>query len=212
MNSETSTNDEPAARRNSRANLDRLLTRLIEYPERHEQIARSIEDIFGQEKAVMVLDMSGFARTTQQHGIVWFLLMIHQMQLVARPCIEAQGGLVVKSEADNIFCLFETVASAVHAAREINDNLNSANKLLPEDRRLCVSIGIGCGRILNLEDRDIFGDEVNLSSKLGEDVAGDGDILLTNSAAAQLAGTDIKTHEQMLCISDLTLTYYSVDP
>lgn len=211
MNREISDNDEVVVRRNSHANLGRLLNRLIEYPERHDEIARTIENIFGQEKAVMILDMSGFARTTQRHGILSFLLMIHQMQLAARPCIESQGGLVVKTEADNIFCLFDTVASAVRAAQEINDNLNSANKLLPEDSRLYVSIGIGYGCILNIENRDIFGDEVNLSSKLGEDVAGDGQILLTNSAAAQLAGTDIKAREQMLCISDLTLTYYSVD-
>ena len=106
----------------------------------------------------MVLDMSGFSRTTQKEGIVSFLLMIHQMQLIARPCVENQHGLVLKAEADNLFCLFDTVAAAVHAALEINENLNSVNKLLPEDRRLYVSIGIGYGRILNVDDHDLFGD------------------------------------------------------
>jgi class 3 adenylate cyclase len=136
--------------------------------------------------------------------------MIHEMQLIARPCVENQRGLVIKAEADNLVCLFDTVEEAVRAAQEINRNLESVNKLLAEDRRLYVSIGIGFGRIINVEDDDLFGDEVNLSSKLGEDIAGRGDVLLTNAAFAQLQDADIKTREEMISVSGLTLTYYSV--
>ena len=207
---ESSDNNEPVARHNSQANLELLLGQLIEHPERQDEITRTIDEIFGQDKAIMVLDMSGFSRTTQKNGIVSFLLMIHQMQLLARPCVEHHRGLVLKAEADNLFCLFDTVADAVGCAQEINQSLTSVNQLLPEERRLYVSVGIGFGRILNIEDRDIFGDEVNLSSKLGEDIAGRGDVLLTSAAFAQLQDTDIKVREEMISISGLTLTYYSV--
>lgn len=65
------------ARRNSRANPERLLGEMIEQPERRTEITGIIEETFEQDKAVMVLDMSGFSRTTQRHGIVSFLLMIY---------------------------------------------------------------------------------------------------------------------------------------
>jgi len=210
MDNPTSDNDEPIAQRNSRANLERILGEMIEQPEQRAELAQQVEEIFSQDKAVLVLDMSGFSRTTQRHGIVSFLLMIHEMKLIARPCVEAHGGLLVKAEADNLFCLFDTVAAAVRASQDITERLNAANLLLPEDRRLHVSIGIGFGNILNIGDEDLFGNEVNLASKLGEDVAERGEILLTAAARAQLHEADIPVREETVSISGLDVTYYKI--
>ena len=210
MDNPTSDNDEPIAQRNSRANLERILGEMIEVPERRAELAGMVEEIFRQDKAVLVLDMSGFSRTTQRHGIVSFLLMIHEMKLIARPCVEAHGGLLVKAEADNLFCLFDTVAAAVRASQDITERLNAANLLLPEDRRLHVSIGIGYGDILNVADEDLFGNEVNLTSKLGEDVAERGEILLTAAARAQLQDATIPIREETVSISGLDVTYYKI--
>lgn len=210
MDNPTSDNDEPIAQRNSRANLERILGEMIEQPEQRAELAQAVEEIFSQDKAVLVLDMTGFSRTTQRHGIVSFLLMIHQMQLIARPCVDAHGGLLVKAEADNLFCLFDTVADAVRAGQDILERLNAANLLLPEDRRLFVSIGIGFGNILNIEDEDLFGNEVNLASKLGEDVAERGEILLTAAARAQLHEADILVREETVSISGLDVMYYKI--
>ena len=158
----------------------------------------------------MVLDMSGFARTTQRRGIVAFLLMIHQMKRVAEPVVRANGGVVVKAEADNLYCLFETAADAVAASRKVMQRLESVNLLLPDDRRLYASIGIGYGRILNVDEDDIFGDEVNLASKLGEDIADKGMILLTPAARAQAEAAGFETREEMVSISGLSLSYHAL--
>ncbi len=198
----------PPLRDNSREALDRLLGEMVERPEDRRELAATIERDFGEERAVMVLDMSGFSRTTQKRGIVAFLLMIHQMKLLCRPAIEAAGGLVVKAEADNLFCLFADVSDAVAAAREVVERLDSANLVLPEDRRLYASIGIGWGAILNIDNDDIFGDEVNLASKLGEDVAERGMIVLTEAARARAAGSTIETREESVSISGLTFSYH----
>jgi class 3 adenylate cyclase len=154
-------------RRNTRAALDTFLSEMIEDPERRDEIMPLVEDVFGQERAVMVLDMSGFSRTTKTQGIVPFLLMIHQMKLVVQPALARHGGVLIKAEADNLFCLFDSVAQAVAASRETTERLSIVNPLLPEARRLYVSIGIGFGRILNIEDQEVFGDEVNVASKAG---------------------------------------------
>lgn len=194
---------------NTREQLEIFLTEMIESPERRIEITRALEETFGQDRAVMVLDMSGFSRTTQKEGIVPFLLMIHQMKLVVRPAVADHRGVLVKEEADNLFCIFESVVDAVGASREITDRLTVVNLLLPERKRLYVSIGIGFGHILNIENHDLFGDELNVASKLGEDVAGMGQILLTTAAAAA-AGDSLKLQEHAVSISGLTLQYYEL--
>jgi len=207
-----SDNNEPVARHNSRETLERLLSEMIEQPERREAIAQEIASVFGQDKAILVLDMSGFSRTTHRHGIVSFLLMIHQMRLIACPCITNHAGIMVKAEADNLFCLFDTVADAVRAARDITQRLDTVNLVLPEDRRLYASVGIGFGHVLNIEDKDLFGNEVNLASKLGEDVAGQGAVLLTPEAFSHLQETgDIQAREETLNISGLSLSYFILE-
>ena len=194
---------------NTHARLEALLTRIIQEPERRDEIAEEIERDFTQRRAVLVLDMSGFSRTTQLHGIVVFLLMIHQMRLLAVPTILAAGGKLVKAEADNLYCLFETVDAAVRASREIMNRLETVNVLLPADRRLYASIGVGFGDILVLDDADLFGDEVNLSSKLGEDVAQDHQILLTEAARAEL-DEGVATTAERVSISGLILNYFAI--
>ncbi|HZS06180.1 MAG TPA: adenylate/guanylate cyclase domain-containing protein [Blastocatellia bacterium] len=211
MNHTPFDDDKSLAQPNSREALDRLLGDIISFPERQAETAQVIEETFGQCKAVLVLDMSGFSRTTQQHGIISFLLMIHQMQIICRPCIEQNNGAVIKTDADNLFCLFDTVADAVRASQEIISRLNTVNMILPKDRHLYVAFGIGYGKILNIGNEDIFGDEVNLASKLGEDIASKGEVLLTSAAKAELGESNIVTREGTISISGISLTYYYVE-
>lgn len=205
------TTGEPLGQGNTRATLTRLLDQLVDPPahaERFDHIATEIEHIFGETRAVLVLDMSGFSRTTRHHGIVTFLSMIHHMRRIVSPLIAAAGGIVVKAEADNLHCLLDTPAIAIAAARSIIDSLDAANRRLPEARRIHVSIGIGYGAILNIGGEDMFGDEVNLACKLGEDVAGRGEILLTPAAYAALSGTTPDTRITGATIAGLILDYH----
>ncbi|MBU1377454.1 MAG: adenylate/guanylate cyclase domain-containing protein [Alphaproteobacteria bacterium] len=194
---------------NTREHLHTLLSQIIDHPELRVQISEEIEQTFTQRRAVLVLDMSGFSRTTQVHGVVSFLMMIHQMRLLAVPTIQGKDGTLVKAEADNLYCLFETVDQAVSAAREIIRQLSTVNPLLPAGRKLYASIGVGFGDILVLGDEDLFGDEVNLASKLGEDVAQGGMILLTEGARGELSDS-VKSVEERASISGLTLVYHTV--
>lgn len=195
---------------NTRARLDAMLEDMLDRPEHRDEIEDEIEGVFTQERAVMILDMSGFSRTTKDRGIVAFLLMIHQMQLLSVPSIEENNGVVIKKEADNLFCLFDRVEDAVTASREITRRLKTANVVLPKDMELYVSIGIGYGPILNIENEDIWGSEVNLASKLGEDIAELGEILLTEDARAKIEATDAEFVERSVSISGLDLKFYEV--
>ena len=45
--------------------------------------------------------------------------------------------------------------------------------------QVLLCIGVGHGDMLRISDDDVFGAEVNAASKLGEDTAGPGEILVT---------------------------------
>src|SRR5918998_1844918 len=188
--------EEPIAELNTKSNLMKLLDELGEHPERIEEITARIEEMFEQERCVLVLDMSGFTRATQQGNIISFLLSINQMQRLVTPVVEDGGGIVVRAEHDNLTCLFDDVGQAIEASREITGRLQSANVILPSDKELYASVGIGHGNILNTGNEAIYGNEVNLASKLGEDIGNLGDALLTADAYEQVRDTDIKTEER----------------
>lgn len=126
---------------------------------------------FMVERAVLVVDMSSFSRITLDQGIAGALLAIRKLQLTADGMITAHGGRLVKADADNLFAVFPEARQALWAARRILSTIPS-------------SAGVGYGQMLLLDD-DLYGDEVNRASKLGEDVA-HGEVLLTPAAQAQM--------------------------
>ncbi len=198
----------PVKNINSRESLAKLLNEMSEHPENSEAIKARINEIFHEERTVLILDMSGFTRATHRGDTLEFLLMINQMRRLTLPLIDAHNGLVVRADDDNLTCIFDSVAEAIAAAGQIAASLSSANTLLPEDKELYVSIGIGHGEILNVENRAIYGNEVNLASKLGEDIAERGEILLTESAFDQIEGQGFSCEERKVSVSGLDLTFH----
>lgn len=194
-------------RKDSKIYLENLLEEMFEEPERQAEIIQIVEEIFGQDKAVLVLDLSGFCRTTQDHGIIFTLAVIQHTHNLLKPCIKAAGGQVIKTEADNLYCLFDTVYEAVRASQEIQTLLPEINQKIPGLCEIDISVGIGYGHILNIENMDLFGSEVNFASKLGEDVAGRGEILLTENALAQLRGTNSLVMPETIEVSGISLRY-----
>lgn len=200
----------PITEMNSRDNLMGFLDELGEHPERIDEITKRIEEVFQQERTIMVLDMSGFTRATQEGNIISFLLSINQMQRLVVPVVKEKNGLLVRAEHDNLTCLFDRVDDAIAASREVTDRLASANVILPSDKELYCSIGIGYGSILNVANEAIYGNEVNLASKLGEDIGNLGDVLLTPEAHAQLSPGSFEFEERKVSISGLELPYFAL--
>ena len=194
----------------TRERLYRFLRERNEQPERAAEIDALIGKIFGETLAVLVLDMSGFSRQTVRHGIIHFLAKIQRMHSIAIPLIEAREGVIVKLEADNIYAVFGGVANAVEAAVDIQQGMDAANTLLPDELDMHGEYGIGFGEILVIENEDIFGSEVNLASKLGEDLAERGEVLLTESAYRQVAEGGREFERLEMTVSGLDLVVYKV--
>jgi class 3 adenylate cyclase len=72
-------------------------------------------------------------------------------------------------------------------------------------------IGVGYGRVLELTD-DVFGDEVNVAFKLGEDVATTREILLSDAVLAQLdrEGVSVQTEPREEEIGHVMMRYHAV--
>lgn len=199
-------------KQNTRVQLSQLLQERNEYPERAAEIDARVAEIFGETHAVLVMDMSGFSRLTIKHGIMHFLAMIHRMNSITIPAIEEHGGTVIKTEADNVFAIFEEVQAAIETAIDINRRLSAANTMLPEEMDMHGKFGIGYGEVLIVERQDLFGSEVNLASKLGEDLAAREEILVTEAAFSRLEKGFAEFDEIEMKISGLQLLVRRLRP
>lgn len=170
--------------------LQRFQNQLLAYTLAEPAACRPLEaDIwrrYGAVRAVMVLDMSGFTRLSLTHGIVHYLAMVRRMQLMVEPVVADHGGQVVKFEADNAFTVFPEPLAAATAAIELNRRFDAANDHTPDEQDIHVCCGIDYGRLLLVGRHEFFGDPVNRASKLGEELAGAREILLTDEAMARV--------------------------
>ncbi|MCZ2127357.1 MAG: adenylate/guanylate cyclase domain-containing protein [Anaerolineales bacterium] len=180
-------------------------------PVKRKAMEERIWQRHGCEVAPLVLDMSGFSLLTRKYGIVHYLSMIRRMQLTVEPIVNGYGGRVVKFEADNCFAAFPDPTAAVRAAITIQHALSAANLLTGDDMDIYAAIGIDYGKILILDDEDMFGDAVNRACKMGEDIGKSGEILITKEAMdmipedAQISGKPLQFN-----ISGLTMSAYQI--
>lgn len=147
-----------------------------------DDVDHEIWRLFGQTKAVLVIDMSHFSRVTKEQGIVFYLSMIKRMQDVVSMSLIRNHGQLIKFLADNTFALFESTDDALRCVIDIHKVLKGENSRRAGDYDIEISAGIDYGNILNINDADLFGDAVNIASKLGEDTAGTWDVLLSDRA------------------------------
>jgi adenylate cyclase len=195
----------------SRDRLQTLLKEYNEYPERQQEIDARIHDEFCKTVAIVVIDSCGFSRSVRQHGIVNYLARLERLARVVVPIIEAHGGRVLRVEADNIFALFGDTESAVRCSAEVQRNVEIANEPLPVASEIYIAIGVGYGRMLLVGEDDAYGDEMNVACKLGEDVAEQGEILLTAAAYETMGGGgDWQFEDSSVRISGLDLTSYKL--
>jgi class 3 adenylate cyclase len=169
----------------TRDELYRLLDERLEAPAQAAAIEKAIWLAAGRERAVLVADLSGFTRVTQQKGILHFLEGFRRAVALARPVFDRTGAIFWKTAADNLMASFPRVPEALEAAAAL-----AATPLDPCDG-IHWCLGISFGRILELED-DLFGDAVNVAYKLGEDVAGPGEVLVSEPAAACVDGAPLE--------------------
>jgi adenylate cyclase len=176
-------------------------------PGRLDAITRELTQRFEREQAVMVVDMCGLTDMTQHSGVVHALALVQYLRDTGIEAIQPHGGVLVETVADDLLCVFPDVGTALDSAGALAMTLEAHNATADPQWKMNVSIGVGHGPILNVDDRWIAGAEVNLASKLGEDVAEAGELLLTLAAWTELGRPEKGWSEGFANLGSSTIVY-----
>lgn len=107
-------------------------------------------------KAVMFTDVVGFTGIMEQDEARAMEILL-RIKALLLPLIGEYGGNLVKEMGDATLNLFDTPADAVRCARSL--------QVVLSDTDIRLRIGIHWGEVL-LEEEDVFGDTVNIASRL----------------------------------------------
>ena len=169
-------------------------------------VEAEIWERFGVERALLALDMSQFSLSVRRSGILPYVGLIRRMQALTAPIVAGHGGAVVKYVADNMIATFDLPEHAAGAAIAINRAIAEGGE------RFQVAMGVDYGRFILIGGSDCYGDPVNVACKLGEDVAGAGEILLTAAARERLgAAFPHALREQRVSLSGLEVRIFALE-
>jgi adenylate cyclase len=154
-------------------------------PQELARLDAQIRQEFEKPLAVMITDMTGFTRLTKEKGIIGFLMEIRRLHRVAEPIIKKNGGRWVKADADDLFVTHPSASGMYQLAKDLLDAVAKSNA--EAGNNMGLAIGLGYGPTLVIGDEDVWGDSVNTASKLGEDTAKGGEILVSESFHQKLS-------------------------
>jgi class 3 adenylate cyclase len=144
----------------------------------------SVPSLF-RKRAVVFTDTDDFTLLVARHGVLHFLMLFDRAVRTLEPVVRRSRGRLLKAEGDSLLLSYPDAASAWRGVIAMQAALRRLNARKPRNERLAFSYGVGFGDVLEIE-RDVFGLEVNLASKLGEDRATRNEALFTPAAAAAL--------------------------
>jgi adenylate cyclase len=176
-------------------------------------IKKLLWENYGNRYATLALDCCKFTRISQEEGIVHYLVNLVKLTDIIKPVFETHNCVSFRCEADNIYAEFPTADQALEASLATHKAIQNENLMLTEAEPFQVCVGIGFGDVLCSQNNGVFGDEMNLASKLGEDIAKGGEILLT---AAAFFAVDKKYQDYFvkhnMVVSSISVAYYKYQP
>ncbi|MDV6234840.1 adenylate/guanylate cyclase domain-containing protein [Leptospira ellisii] len=175
--------------------LEKLIRERLKPGADKSNVDQRIWDLFGEEWCVMFTDLSGFSRGVEKFGIIHFLQTIHESERILIPVIEENDGILLKSEGDSFLVIFRNVSKGIDAAIRMQQELISYNADKIPEEKVLLCVGLGFGKVLKIGDSDVYGSEVNTASKLGEDTAEAGEILVTQSVFERVVDRNLKFSE-----------------
>ena len=150
--------------------LNKLLSQRAAAGSDRDAIDAQIWDLYGERWAVMFTDLAGFSRHVASFGVTHFLQVIYESFRIQIPIIEAHSGLLLKVEGDSMMVLFRRPQLALKCAVAMQQANTTYNRDRDDAEKLLLSIGLGYGDVLKFGDQDVYGSEVNVACKLGEDL------------------------------------------
>lgn len=115
--------------------------------------------------AILAADAVGYSRlmSVDDRGTVQAL---EWARSEFRSQVGAHGGRVIDTAGDSVLAVFDSAASAVSAAQTLQQRLADGLGDVEPDHRLRFRIGIHSGDVIEQADGTIYGDGVNIASRL----------------------------------------------
>ncbi|WP_284735691.1 adenylate/guanylate cyclase domain-containing protein [Dongia deserti] len=117
--------------------------------------------------AILAADVVGYSRLMSEDDAGTLALLRARRINLVEPLIKKYGGRVFKLMGDGLFAEFGSAVSAVEMAAGLQQAMAAANKEQPEGKPVHLRIGVNLGDVL-VEGGDLYGDGVNLASRLQE--------------------------------------------
>ena len=137
--------------------------------------------------AVLAADVAGYSRLTERNERKTLdRLKAHRKELL-EPLLKEHQGRIVKLAGDGVLCEFASVVNAVICAVAIQRAVTEREADTPESERIRFRMGINLGDVILEEDGDIYGDGVNIASRL-ESAAEPGTVTVSGTAYDHLQG------------------------
>ena len=162
--------------------------------------------------AIMQLDMTGMTEAAIGRGSLFSLLRIFDVQKICGPVFEAFHATHIRAFADDFTAIFEEPDQALDSAFEIHRRMAAFNRSeIANPQTVECSIGLGYGEVFRIGPDLAMGDEMNQSSKLGEDTADGGETLITAKFHSEVkARADCRFEPRVS--AELPFPFFSVTP
>ncbi len=136
--------------------------------------------------AILAADVTGFSRLMQANEVAT-VAALEVARGVFRAHIESHRGRIMDMVGDSVFAIFDSASGAVSAAHAIQADLNARAAALPPEQQMLFRIGVHLGDVMEKSDGKIFGDGVNIASRL-ESLAEPGGITVSDVVHGAVRG------------------------
>lgn len=170
---------------------------------------RRIEAECGAELTVVSCDSSGFSKKTHEHGIIEFMDNMTKCHDALEKIVARHGGITLSDKADNLMLIFDEPAAALACSIEMHRWLKRRNRTMPAHKKYNMCIGVHHGGLLRFAD-DAYGPAVNVAFKLGEDIAGKDELIVSGKVNEMIKGRFRTDYSKHTTIGGVTFDVYKV--
>ena len=119
---------------------------------------------------VMFTDIAGSTKYFDEHGDLAGMAMVEDCNTTLKPLVGKLEGTIVKTIGDAIMAYWEKPVEAVRCAIAMQQAIAEVNKSRGPDQQIRIRVALNLGVGL-LKDNDVFGDVVNVCSRIEHETA-----------------------------------------
>ncbi|PJA16532.1 MAG: hypothetical protein COX65_02365 [Elusimicrobia bacterium CG_4_10_14_0_2_um_filter_56_8] len=143
---------------------------------------------------IMLTDIKGFTSKTAGFSREQTQEMLSKHRELVLPVIEKFGGRLVKTIGDAFLVAFNSPTDAVICGVEVQSVLRAHNGDKAPGEKIEIRIAINSGEVAIHDDGDIYGDAVNITSRL-ESIAEAGEVFFTESVYLSMNKKEVPSSE-----------------